>query len=195
MSSTNRNAIRNDFDYYVTPQDQISLFWRNWLYKHNTFDLINSKVLDPSCGGDEINEMSYPMVLQPTLDYPIYTMDIRKDSKALDIGNYLLSDLRWKPKLIITNPPFNLAMEFIQKAIDDIDIDDDGYVIMLLRLNFFGSLKRYKFLKNNMPIETWVHSKRMGFIPNSSKTDSIEYAHFVWRKSNPDGFSKTFVIR
>ena len=195
MSSTNRNNTRNKHDYYITPQDHIKLFWNKWLNNHKDFDRVNVQVLDPSAGGDEFHEMSYPAVLQPTLQDTIYTMDIRirEDSRATYIGDYLTSNLSWHPDLIITNPPFNLAMEFIKKAIND--ITDDGYVIMLLRLNFLGSLKRFNFLKNNMPIEIYVHSKRMSFIPNSSKTDSIEYAHFVWQKTNPLGYSKTYLMR
>lgn len=193
MSSTNRNTTRNANDYYITPQDHIKLFWSNWLSNHKDFNTMDVQVLDPSAGGDEKYDMSYPTVLQPSIQDNIYTMDIREDSKALHIGNYLTSQLMWKPDLIITNPPFNLAMEFINKAIKD--ITDDGYVIMLLRLNFLGSLKRWGFLQHNMPTEIYVHSKRMSFDPTSSKTDSIEYAHFVWRKSNPEGCSKTYLIR
>lgn len=194
MSSTNRNANRNNNDYYITPKEHIELFWHRWLVDHPMFDRQNAKVLDPSAGGcDDHPDMPYPTILQPTLDYPIYTMDIRKDSPAIDTVNYLHSNLAWKPDLIIANPPFSLSMEFINKAIYDIKFD--GYVIMLLRLNFLGSQKRFGFLENNMPVEIYVHSKRMGFIPNSSKTDSIEYAHFVWQKSNPYRFSKTYLMR
>lgn len=85
--------------------------------------------------------------------------------------------------LIITNPPFTYAMEFIQKALNE--IDDNGYVVMLLRLNFLGSKARNQWLLNNMPYEIYVHGKRLSFT-DDNKTDSIEYAHFVWKKNNKE---------
>src|SRR6185436_12119156 len=88
------------------------------------------------------------------------------------------------PNIIITNPPFNLAQEIIEKALAD--VADDGLVIMLLRLNFFGSKGRAEFWKKHMPIKTFVHSQRMKFT-NTGGTDSIEYMHCVWLKGyNPE---------
>ena len=52
--------------------------------------------------------------------------------------------------MIITNPPFNIALDIIKKAIDDVKVG--GSVIMLLRLNFYGSAKRKEFLKKICPI-------------------------------------------
>jgi len=83
---------------------------------------------------------------------------------------------------------------------------------MLLRLNFFGSDERSALFRVapphgfGMPVACYVHSKRMGFVPDDVKqrlqaeakaqgvkakgigTDSIEYAHFVWRS----GFNPKF---
>jgi len=182
MSSTNRNAIRNANDYYITPKEHIKLFWDNFT-THNNIDP-NSKVLDSSAGGDPNHpDMPYPTVLQPHFNNPIETVDIRQDSSANIKKSYLGLTFEIDYDIIISNPPFDLAMEFIQKALKDVKMD--GYVIMLLRLNFFGSKKRYAFLQNNMPVQCYVHSKRMGFNPQyPNKTDSIEYAHFVWQSNN-----------
>jgi len=194
MSSTNRNAVRNKNDYYITPINQIELFWEHFT-KHNYINLYDS-VLDPSAGGDpEHPIMPYPSVLQSHFNHPIKTIDIREDSIAEIKGNYLDLTMDKKYNIIVANPPFNLAIDFIKKALNDVAID--GYVIMLLRLNFFGSEKRYNFLKDNMPEECYVHSKRMGFIPEQpNKTDSIEYAHFVWRnRHNRDYSTNLRIIR
>ena len=137
-------------------------------------------------GGDEENEMSYPNVIKRLMpENAVMTMDIRKDSKAMLKGyDYLKTDIeeimqKFKAQMIFTNPPFNLAMDFIKKSLED--VEENGYVIMLLRLNFLGSRERNEWLKNNMPFEIYVHAKRMSFT-GDGKTDSIEYAHFVWKK-------------
>lgn len=181
MSSTNRNMIRNKNDYYITPKEHIQLFWDNFT-KYQSIDR-SLKVLDCSAGGDlDHPDMPYPTILQPYFDRTIETIDIREDSSANIKKSYLDLTLGYEPDIIISNPPFELALEFIQKALKDVRMD--GYVIMLLRLNFFGSKVRYEFLQNHMPESCYVHSKRMGFNPKfPNKTDSIEYAHFIWRRT------------
>ena len=47
------------------------------------------------------------------------------------------------PDIIITNPPFSHAVRIIKRALKY--VDGQGFVIMLLRLNFFGSQEREKF--------------------------------------------------
>ena len=113
----------------------------------------------------------------------IETLDLRNDSLANHKGiNYIETDLSaimQQPDCIITNPPFNVAMEIINKALSD--VADGGYVIMLLRLNFFGSKTRKPFWTHNLPMCCYVHSERMKFT-NTGGTDSIEYMHCVWKK-------------
>lgn len=189
MSSTNRGYDRHKSDYYVTPQDQIELFLNEFLKIEN----INNDViiLDPCAGGDENSEMSYPVVLEKLLKYSIIqTIDIREDSPAMLKTNYLTYDCRHYYDMIITNPPFNIALDVIKKALDD--MDEGGFVIMLLRLNFLGSKQRFEFWQNNKPKYIFVHHKRMSFVKGGG-TDSVEYAHFVWQKGNRDD-TKLFVI-
>ncbi|WP_279159601.1 hypothetical protein [Thomasclavelia cocleata] len=196
MSSTNRGTDRNKFDYYVTPQKDIVNFLEAFKRNHN--DLENVKnVLDPSAGGDQNNEMSYPEAIKKVyFNWNVETLDIRTDSRAKHKGiDYLKRNISeilpdYKPDIIFTNPPFNLAMDFIKKALNE--VRTDGYVIMLLRLNFLGSKDRNKWLKNNMPHEIYVHSKRMSFTKNGG-TDSVEYAHFVWKKGSKSN-TKLFLL-
>ena len=93
--------------------------------------------------------------------------------------------------IAITNPPFNIAMEVIQKALKDVRAG--GLVIMLLRLNFFGSRERQGFFQKNMPVLTYVHTKRPKFL-NTGGTDSIEYMHCVWQVGNPCRETKLRII-
>lgn len=77
--------------------------------------------------------------------------------------------------LIITNPPFSLAQEFVEHAIPRADT-----VIMLQRLNWMGSQKRHNFWKENPPDALYVLSKRPSF--NGKGTDNQDYAWYVWQK-------------
>lgn len=71
-------------------------------------------------------------------------------------------------------------------------VSDNGFVIMLLRLNFFGSKKREKFWRNNMPALTFVHRERISF--TSGSTDSIEYMHCIWKKGALQNHTKLLII-
>lgn len=87
--------------------------------------------------------------------------------------------LQWSntTDLIITNPPFSLAQEFIGYAIPRANT-----TIMLLRLNFLASIKRYEWWKQHSPTSLFVLSKRPSF--TGEGTDATDYAWFVWDKTN-----------
>lgn len=123
--------------------------------------------------------MSYPTAINNVYHYPIDTIDIRNDSLAETKTDYLTYIPNELYDVVITNPPFNIAMDIIKKAIED--VKEHGFVIMLVRLNFFGSKSRYQFFRENMPKYCFVHHKRMSFSDNGG-TDSIEYCHMVWQK-------------
>ena len=97
----------------------------------------------------------------------------------------------------------------LEKAMKD--VKDDGYVIMLLRLNFFGSKDRFPFFKQYMPEWCFVHHIRIGFLdkkdeegyvvfdkssglPKRGTTDSIEYCHMVFRKGYHPDHTKLVII-
>ena len=190
MSSTNRGYERHKTDYYITPQDEIARFL--YACQDHLPELFKANYIhDPCAGGDAENEMSYPAVLSKFTDSVITTSDIREDSLAQEKGVDFL-EKEFMSEVFITNPPFYLAQEIIEKALQE--VDDYGLVIMLLRLNFWGSKKRAKWLKENMPYACFIHSKRMSFT-DDGKTDSVEYAHFVWRKGEKPEYTKTYLIQ
>ena len=80
--------------------------------------------------------------------------------------------------VIITNPPFSLAMEFLNKSLAV--TTEKGIVIMLLRLGFMASKKRYEFMKENPPTDLYILHKRPSF--TGKGTDSQEYAWCIWDK-------------
>jgi hypothetical protein len=126
--------------------------------------------------------MSYPAVIIKAIGTPkenVKTIDIREDSRAEKKGNFLEMNFTEEYDIVITNPPFNLAQEIIEKSLSV--TQEGGYVIMLLRLNFLGSKARKPFWEKYPPKYIYVHHKRISFKEDGG-TDSIEYAHFVWQK-------------
>ncbi len=183
MSSTQRGAQRHDDDYYVTPHWLIEELLDAVEHDFLGQTLKNGLVMDPSCGGCEKYEPSYPTVLKKRFpNILLTTSDIRSDSKAdfTDV-DFLAVNKPGHQDVIITNPPFNLSVEFAQKGL--MFVKDGGYVVLLQRLNWLGTIKRREFWVN-APLQTvYVHHKRASFYPDKpNRKDSIEYAHFVFKK-------------
>lgn len=163
MTSTHRgNGKRSKYDHYETP-------------RHTTMSLL------------EHHYIKYP-VLEPCAGYSsmanilkaggkVVTNDIDPEIVCDYNSDYLLLDLGIGFQSIITNPPFSLAEQIITKSIQDIKIG--GEVIMLLRLDFLGTIKRRLFWKSYPAKQIYALSKRPRFIGSG---DSNEYGWFVWEK-------------
>ncbi len=202
MSSTNRSSVRDNHeeDYYVTPHGPIREFLDALFKAEQDYQWDKVQWADVCAGGRIGAEpMSYPTVLAER-GIAADTFDIRTDSPAAHIGDYLKTDCGNRYDVICTNPPFDLAQQVITKALWD--VRPGGWVVMLLRLNFFGSQKRRQFWRDNMPTYSFVHSVRMGFRhhlidkPPAYRrgTDSIEYQHLVWKKGHNPQFCQLTVI-
>jgi len=191
MSSTNRSNAREDHvaDYYVTPINCIRDFFTAW--KEDVEDELGGVWLDPCAGGDKNHHMSYPEFISNELGIKTKTIDIREDSLAEIKADFLEMKFQNKYDVVITNPPFNKAVEIIEKALDV--CKDGGYVVMLLRLNFFGGKLRQEFWDKQMPTNAYIHRRRMSFLDNGG-TDSIEYMHAVWKKGEYPKFTKIRII-
>ena len=80
--------------------------------------------------------------------------------------------------LVVTNPPFALAMEFVQRFHEWVTAG--ATMAMLLRLNWLSSQKRARWLRENTP-SVYVLPRRPSFTGNG--TDSADYGWFVWSPS------------
>jgi len=179
MSSTCRGTERNANDYYVTPHWLIEQFLAVFIPACNID--ITKPTFDPCAGGCGKHEMSYPTVLKNFGFTNVTTQDIREDSRAATPNTDYFKFTNLGYDLTITNPPFDRSVEVAKKAIRE--VNDDGHVVMLQRLNWLGTAKRKPFWDTAPLKHIYVHHKRASFNPEfPNKHDSIEYAHFVFQK-------------
>lgn len=189
MSSTNRGAKRIANDKYTTPQPAINALL---------------SVLDISSGCRSFGE---PCRGDGAI-YNSVSLPIKRWAEIESGIDYF--QVCFNVDLIITNPPFNLALEFLQKSLTEADS-----VWYLLRLNFLGSQKRKAFWNANPPTHVLVLSERPCFVwvcqdkackamyePGSTtvceacggkvraQTDSIEYAWFGWDRIGVCGLNE-----
>jgi hypothetical protein len=165
MSATNRGSKRIANDLYPTPKGTVNSML-------NLIDWTNVKsFLEPCYGNGDIYERVKELSpLPPTdLDYCEIAMGI----------DYLTFIPQNKYDLIVTNPPFSLAKEFLEKS-----LKESGCVCYLLRLNFLGGQKRKKELWDivGTPNKLLILSKRPSF--TGKGTDATEYCWMCWDKNN-----------
>ena len=71
-------------------------------------------------------------------------------------ADYLLEPVPAEAQGIVTNPPYKLALPFVQKALSDVP-----YSAWLLRINFLESTRRLPFFRQHPPARVWVSSRRL----------------------------------
>lgn len=181
MSATGRGGERIASDNYPTPAWCVhrllevcplplaSLGVRRWL--------------EP-CAGDGAIMRAVDTFLRPE-DRPSWTaVEIRpeaaelipaRDGDLVHVGDFLRDAPPSGPFItIITNPPYSLAMEFIQRSFD---LAPGAFIVMLLRVNFAASAARSTFMRE-FPPDVYVLPNRPSF--TNGGTDATEYAWFVW---------------
>lgn len=88
---------------------------------------------------------------------------------------------------IVTNPPYNLAEQFVHKAM----AMGAPKAAFLLRLAFLESARRYESIwSKTPPARVWVFSERITFYPNGERTGgsgTTAYGWFVWDRSHVGG--------
>ena len=103
------------------------------------------------------------------------------DKESLDFLEETLDEFEGD---IITNPPYKYALEFVQKALDSVQVGRK--VAMFLKLQFLEGKARKQFFLENPPKVVYVSSSRLNCAMNGDfdkyESSAIAYAWFVWEK-------------
>lgn len=84
---------------------------------------------------------------------------------------------------IVTNPPYELATEFIQRALSLIPAH--GFVAMLLRTDFdHAKTRKHLFADNRAFCKKLVLTKRIKWFEDSKGQPSFNHAWFIWSAQN-----------
>lgn len=171
---------RVDNDYYATPKNAIEAIL-------NKVELKGS-ILEPSAGEGHIS-----VLLQEK--YPnseIISTDLIQRKDKFNVGlqggvDFLSHDFGRTFDNVITNPPFNLAQEFIEKALE---VSNDK-VIMFAKIQLLEGAKRRELFDKFPPKYIYVFSKRVNPLRNGEELDengkpwasTMCFAWFVWEKN------------
>lgn len=178
LTRLNSNRPRKESDFYPTPIELARVALEK--FPENEKPLF---ILDPGAGDGIWGKVCKDVFS----DHLLYGVDIRELSHPCQYDiwvnkDYLDYDFPLKFNLVIGNPPYSLAEEFIRKSFEL--LTPDGYIYFLLRLEFLASKKRYLGLfKDFKPNKIIVCSRRPSFFTTKSgghTTDAIDYCMILW---------------
>lgn len=125
---------RRDLDFYPTPPEVTMAL----------LDFLNLPkgitIWEPACGDGAMSDVF------KAYDFNVVSTDIAETGYGVN-GIDFLDDNAWYPcDAVITNPPFNLSQQFIEKALRAAPI-----VAMVLKSQYWHARKRYELFNRNPP--------------------------------------------
>lgn len=190
MANGRNKNPRSKNDFYQTPGELVYSACNEVVSLLNTVhgNPDDISVLEPGCGSEApfasffakngYNAMGVDILdewseIVPSVGRPLchYMTDYTDESVRW------LGDKNNSTKLIIGNPPFSLAEEFVWRSLEL--LHPTGILCFVLRLGFWCSGKREKLMTERPPYWTRPLDPRPSFKSNG-KTDGQEYALFMW---------------
>lgn len=190
-ASNHTDHERGDHDYYATSPRALELFSPLYPIAH--------KVFEPSCGEGHLSkwlvEHGHDVLSTDLVDrgYGIGGIDFFKvGGMFCDCqGTKLLGEwANGETFDILTNPPYNVSLDYVLHAIEL--IPDDGHVLMFLKTSWLeGKERKRRLFDINPPRYLYQFSGRIvcamnGDFERMKKCGSaVGYAWYVFNKTNP----------
>jgi SAM-dependent methyltransferase len=161
MSQRDSGYERKERDLYETPA------WVTEVLLPHLPKL--SSVLEPACGSGKM------VAVLELAGYTVYSSDI---SQGVDFLDQTREDGLFDA--VITNPPYELARQFIEKSLTIAD-----HVAMLLRTDY-DHAKGRAHLFGNCPefAKKIVLTKRIKWFEDSKGQPSFNHAWFIWNSTH-----------
>lgn len=164
---------REENDFYATPTEATELFLKN----HNLKDV--GTFLEPACGQGHISKV----LKRYFQNSNIISTDLVDRGYGQGGIDFLKNDFE-KVDVVITNPPFKLAYEFIEKSLSVAK----KQVIMFAKIQFLETERRAELFENTPLKYVYVHSNRVSPMRNGEPFDeqgktwssAMCFCWFVW---------------
>ena len=180
-ASNHTDKHRQQQDYYATEPKAVELLLE--------VEKFNENIWEPACGEGHI-----AMVFEKH-GYKVRATDLIDRGYGTTQDFLFFNDEKFEGD-IITNPPYALAKEFIEKALDVIQTGNK--VAMFLKVQFLEGKERKVLFKNHPPQTVYVSSSRLLCAKNAEFQKMIDgggsavaYAWFIWQK----GYNGETILR
>lgn len=154
-------------DFYPTPPEATQVFCRMEYSALKSIGDAGSKIWEPACGDGAmarvLGDFGFDVTATDMVD------------RGFGVGGVdFLKSTAPRGDAVITNPPFKLAMPFLEAALRLCP----RYVAMLLKSTFFHAEKRRAFFYDHPPTVIYPLTWRLDFLGLGRPT--MECAWFVW---------------
>ena len=172
---------RSEHDYYATPKQDTNNFL-DLIFKDKVISTEIETILEPAGGGGHMVDVVKERFPLATVE----SLDILPKREDIAQGDFLTDTIEDKYDLVITNPPFKIAKEFINKSLSV----SNRYVMMYLKLQFLEGKTRKEWF-SNVPLKyVYVYSYRSNPMKNGKDRDengkkwasTMAFAWFVFDK-------------
>ena len=179
-SSNHTPDERAQFDYYATDPQAVEM-----LLALETFAPV---IWEPACGEGHISKVL------AAHGYEVISTDlIYRGFGDPEPLNFLEETLDGFEGDIITNPPYSVGLQFVERALES--VRPGGKVAMFLKVQFLEGKRRGEFFKKSPPRSVYISRSRLACYKNGDLTtnpeSAIAYAWYVWEK----GFTGDPVIK
>jgi hypothetical protein len=166
LAGKKNTGEREKDDFYPTPPKVTQA-----LLDIETFE---GDIWEPACGDGAMSEVLI------NNGFKVSSSDLFDRGYGNTGINFLDVTPKRKVSNIITNPPYKLAKEFVEKSLEC----TTGKVAFLLKLNFLESASRYPMFKSTPLKKVYVFSKRINFyegtLESNKRSGVLAFAWYVW---------------
>jgi hypothetical protein len=160
MSQRDSGYARKERDLYETPE-WVTLALAPHL---PTTDCV---VWEPAAGGGKM------VAALQKIGFDVSASDIETGC------DFLAVSMPRPIRAIITNPPYELATEFVQRALGG--VPSNGFVAMLLRTDFdHAKTRKHLFADHKAFSKKLVLTKRIKWFEGTNGSPSFNHAWFIW---------------
>ena len=167
--SISKTADRPGGDYYPTPD-----YVTQALLDRERF---SRRVWEPACGSGEMSEV-LTRYGHEVVSTDLFDRGYGKPGQDFTFATALPEGVG----AIVTNPPFNLAEEFVERSLM---LRPDKFALFL-RLSFVEGQGRYRrIFRSHAPARIWAFPGRVTLYPNGERVQRnvhgfMAFAWFVW---------------
>jgi hypothetical protein len=168
LTGGNNKNDRRELDFYPTPAN-VTVALMEFL------QLPKSRIWEIACGDGAMSK-----VLE-SYGHDVYSTELRQDSGYGKGGvDFLEYPEDFKVDAIITNPPFNVSQQFIEKSLRHADT-----VAMLLKSQYWHGKKRLSLFNEHTPSWVLPLTWRPDFLAGlKGGSPTMECIWTVWRKGD-----------
>lgn len=184
ISTTWHPEQRAAGDYYTTDPTAVEEFINHMQKKSRlSSGRFYVKIWEPACGCGNISK-----VLEQK-GYRVISTDLYDRGYGKSGIDFLTAELPFECDTIITNPPYNIADDFVKHVMEILPIG--GRYFALMNLSYLAGQKRFKEIySNNYLYAIHVYTHRINCYKNNENTghsSPVNYAWFEYLKRSHNG--------